>query len=254
MFVAAHICFDRQIARRGRSKESKCSMQGGLCPLSRKQMAITGIGFLIPASSQPCLPLQGSCLALTGHLQPPSAASPAPHHQQSQSCSLLLLPWGHPGIGDAFVTQLSTTRSLGCCRSRGASRLHLLCTQKGSSRAGRWHRLSCSVCDTPVHGRDGTGVCRWGFVDAISINHSLSQLNKCWIHHVSPGWRDTLAFTRKFPFLLVLGETIQWSIPSVFSHDPVRAQSSSRCPRATQPLSRCPASPVGPELLQGHLK
>lgn len=60
MFVAAHICFDRQIARRGRSKESKCSMQGGLCPLSRKPPAITGVGFLIPASSQPCLPVYGA--------------------------------------------------------------------------------------------------------------------------------------------------------------------------------------------------
>lgn len=109
-----------------------------LPPLSRKLTAITGIGFLIPASSQPCLPLQQSCLTLTGHLQPPSAASTCTASCSSAgACSLFLLPQGHQGIWDSFVTQPSTTRSLECWRSQGPGRLHLLCSQKGSSRAGR---------------------------------------------------------------------------------------------------------------------
>lgn len=148
MFVAAHICFDRQIARRGRSKESKCSMQGGLCPLSRKQMAITGIGFLIPASSQPCLLLQGSCLALTGHLQPPSAASPAPHHQRSRSCSLLLLPWGHPGIGDVFVTSPAQQGALDAAGHEEPA--GCTCCAHRKAAAGQGDGTGCPApCGTP---------------------------------------------------------------------------------------------------------
>lgn len=93
MFVAAHICFDRQIASRGRSEESKCSIQAGLCHLSRKLTAITGIGFPIPTSFEPRLLLQQSCLALAApaasqsacatspgarHRRLPAAPSPAP--------------------------------------------------------------------------------------------------------------------------------------------------------------------------------
>lgn len=50
MFVAAHICFDRQIASHGRSEESKHCIQGGLRHLSRKLTAITGSG---PACRSP---------------------------------------------------------------------------------------------------------------------------------------------------------------------------------------------------------
>lgn len=147
MFVAAHICFDRQIARRGRSKESKCSSQGGLCPLSRKLTAITGIWFLIPASPQPRLSLQQSCLMLTGHLQPPSAAFTCTASCSSAgACCLLLLPWGHQGIWHSFVTQPSTTRSFECWRSRGPSRLHLLCSQKGRQQQGREMAQAVPLC------------------------------------------------------------------------------------------------------------
>lgn len=44
MFVAAHICFDRQIASHGRSEESKHCIQGGLRHLCRKLTAIRGSG------------------------------------------------------------------------------------------------------------------------------------------------------------------------------------------------------------------
>ena len=97
MFVAAHICFDRQIASRRRSKESKCSIQGGLCHLSRKLTAITGIGFLIPTSLEPCLPLQRSCLAPTAPAASQSATaactvSPGARHSCQQCHSLLPPP------------------------------------------------------------------------------------------------------------------------------------------------------------------
>lgn len=104
-------------------------------------------------------------------------------------------------------------------------------------------------------GGDGTWVWRRGFVDVIGVNHSLFQLNQRCIHWVSPGVSPPWLSPRKFPFPLILGETICGSIPSALSHGPVRAQGSPRCPSAsTQPLSRCPASPVGPVLKQGHLE
>lgn len=171
-------------------------------------------------------------------------------HRIPQRCRSLL-PRGHQGTWGAFVTQPSTTRRLERWRSRGASRLPSLCTQKAAA-AGQGDGTGCPApWDTPAHAGDGTGPCRWVFVDAIGINHGLSQLNKCWIPPGSPPWLSP----RRFPFPLILGETIHWSIPVVFSHDPVRDPSSSRCPSAsTQPLPRCPASPVGPVLVQGHLE
>lgn len=104
MFVTAHICFNRQIASRGRSKESKCSIQGGLCHLSKKLTAITGIGFPIPALSEPCLPLQWSCLTPTStcsftighsHLHHVTQSTLLTADSSAVACSLLLLLLRH---------------------------------------------------------------------------------------------------------------------------------------------------------------
>lgn len=135
------------------------------------QTAITGIGFLIPASSEPCLPLQGSCRALTGHLQPPSAAptcaaSPGTAGAAPSSCCCGdTREYGEYGIHLSPSPAQQGALDCGghedpagctCCAHRKA----------GSSRAGRWHRLSCSAWDTPAHNsRQGrhvvveTGVC-----------------------------------------------------------------------------------------------
>lgn len=158
MFVAAHICFDRQIASRGRSKESKCSIQGGLCHLSRKPTATTGIGFPIPTSCEPCLPLPQSCLAPTGHPQLRSQAQPPAlqHPVYGTDCcwqrrSLLPPPAAtqtpasmcfisHQAHQNEATLILQVTR-IQCTAQKGRQQQSILLACK----VRRWHRLSSSV-------------------------------------------------------------------------------------------------------------
>lgn len=196
---------------------------------------------------------------------PSPTATELPHADRAPAASLLQHP---PALHHAAVPEPAPSS---CCRGDTRERgLHLSpspaqegalssggheepagCTccagsKAGSSRAGTWHGLSRSVWDTPAHSRTR----RWGFGDVSAVNHSLSQLNKCSVHRVSPGVSPPWLSPRKFPFPLIFGETIRRSIPSALSHDPVRAQSSSGCPGAsTQPLSRCPTIPVAPVLV-----
>lgn len=187
MFVAAHICFDRQIASRGRSKESKCSIQGRLFHLSRKPTAITGIGFLIPTSCEPCLPLPQSCLAPTGHPQLCSQAQPSAlqHPVYStdhcwQRHSLLPPPAAtHTPPSMCFVSHqahqnkatsiLQVTR-IQCTAQKGKQQQSILLACK----ARRRHRLSRSVCDIPSPSSQE----RWQEgASTISMDHSLSPFN-----------------------------------------------------------------------------
>lgn len=121
-------------------------------------------GWVSDSSFLPALsPSVWSCLTLTGHLQPCSAASTCTaSHSSAGACSLLLLPRGHQGIWDAFVTQPSTTGRLELWRSRGPSRLHSLCSQKGREMAQAvllrvGHRAQHSPARSSCWGQHSTG-------------------------------------------------------------------------------------------------
>lgn len=228
MSVAAHICSNRQIASHGHSEESKCSIQEGLCHLSRKLTAIAGIGFLIPASFETRLLLQRSCLTLTGHLQ----LHTRPHHQHHTHCH-----WHHRSWLPSSSVEAPRNRhfiSLQAHQNKETlilqvTRIHdavlVLCTERKQQQSILLTARQQDVTGFPAPrgtprcrtaSGDGAWVSRWRFMAVISTDHSLSQLNAEYTRFYQVSLRSALPFhfpppqlsSRKFPFPLIPGKTV----------------------------------------------